>query len=270
MIHSGQHWHISQNSLLVSRGKQSKQWTNPSPAACRAIPPLLSTATPRPQPQERRGGTKILFCYLCECPARCNSASWMNWNASWPGRSVAFWRQGACCWQCVSLRRCRGRSAAHAVSLRAHRCRCRSLRRRAAHPLPPGQGHCRAALKSAVNTHESGAGGKGFPLLQSLRDVLKHFSKEAVFLGGLWGCWLWDPIPVGGFGSGFSSSRWRQLWTGERALAERVALRRGGGMWLCKTAVYKNVLLKILENKGQFTDSAEIYIYILSFWQRPG
>lgn len=94
---------------------------------------------------------------------------------------MAFWRQGGCCGQRVSLRRCRGRSAAHAVSLRVHRCRCRSLRRRAAHPLPPGQGHCRAALKSAVNTHESGAGGKGFPLLQSLRDVLKRFSKEAGF-----------------------------------------------------------------------------------------
>lgn len=107
-----------------------------------------------------------------------------------------------------------GAAQAHAVSLRAHRCRSGSLRRcrpRAAHPLPLVQWQCRAALKSAVNTHESGAGGKGFPLLQSLRDVLKHFSKEAVFLGGLWGCWLWDPIPLGGFGSGFSSSRWRQL-----------------------------------------------------------
>lgn len=101
---------------------------------------------------------------------------------------MAFWRQGGYCGQRVSLRRCRGRSAAHAVSLRVHRCRCRcrSLRRRAAHPLPPGQGHCRAALKSAVNTHESGAGGKGFPLLQSLRDVLKRFSKEAVFFFFFW------------------------------------------------------------------------------------
>lgn len=134
---------------------------------------------------------------------------------------------------------------------------------------PLVQRHCRGALKSAVNTHESGAGGKGFPLLQSLRDVLKHFSKEAVFLGGLWGCWLRDPIPLGGLGSGFSSSRWRQLWTGERAPAERVTLLRSGGMWLCTTAVYKNVLLKILENKGQFTDSAEIYIFF-PFWQRPG
>lgn len=169
-----------------------------------------------------------------------------------------------------------GAAQAHAGSLRAHRSRSRSrswsLRRcrpRAAHPLPLVQRHCRGALKSAVNTHESGAGGKGFPLLQSLRDVLKHFSKEAVFLGGLWGCWLRDPIPLGGLGSGFSSSRWRQLWTGERALAERVTLLRSGGMWLCTTAVYKNVLLKILENKGQFTDSAEIYIFF-PFWQRPG
>lgn len=37
-------------------------------------------------------------------------------------------------------------------------------------------------------------------------------------------------------------------------------------MWLCRTAVYKNVLLKILENKGQFTDSAEIYTFLFFFF----
>lgn len=55
-------------------------------------------------------------------------------------------------------------------------------------PAAAGQWQCRGALKGAVNTHRSGARGKGFPLLQSLRDVLKHFPKRAVFLGGLSGC----------------------------------------------------------------------------------
>lgn len=138
---------------------------------------------------------------------------------------MAFWTRGLCFWQpvCPGGRAVPGGAAqALAVSLRAHRSRScsssrscsRSLRRRrprAAHPLPLVQWQCRGALKSAVNTHESGAGGKGFPLLQSLRDVLKRFSKEADLLGGVWGCWLRDPIPLGGFGSGFSSSPWRQL-----------------------------------------------------------
>lgn len=35
-------------------------------------------------------------------------------------------------------------------------------------------------------------------------------------------------------------------------------------MWLCTAALYKNILLKILENKGQFTDSAEIEFYLFS------
>lgn len=237
--------------------------SNPTPPHCCHARTAASEATRRHQ---------IPLRYLYECPARCNSASWMNWNASWPGRSVAFWPRGWSFSQALCVRRARrwrGRSAAHAVSLRAHRSRSCSLRPRTAHALPLVLWHCRAAFKSAVNTHESGAGGKGFPLLQSLRDVLKHFSKEAVFLGGLWRRWLRDPIPLGGFGSGFSSSRWRQLWTGERVLAERVTLLRSGGMRLCRTAVYKNILLKLLENKGQFTDSAEFFFFF-AFSQRPG
>lgn len=79
-----------------------------------------------------------------------------------------------------------GAAQALAVSLRSHRCRSGSLRRcrpRAAHPLPLVQWQCRGALKSAVNTHESGAGGKGFPLLQSLSGCSQALFQRGCFSG---------------------------------------------------------------------------------------
>lgn len=53
--------------------------------------------------------------------------------------------------------------------------------------------------------------------------------------------------PLGGFGSGSSSARWRQLWSEERAAgrAQRVLLLQSGGTSLCRIPVDKNVSVKV-------------------------
>jgi len=61
-------------------------------------------------------------------------------------------------------------------------------------------------------------GGRVFPLLQSLREVLKHFFRRGCFSGRALGLLAGGiQSPLLGFGSGFSSSRWRQLRTEAQA-----------------------------------------------------